>query len=158
MADQTFDVVLLGVGSGNALLATRLLDAVLGVLDVEANRYGGECPHWACIPSKAALRAATALAEGRRIHELAGDAEVRPDWSVTARRIDEVTHHRDDSEAVAAFEKRGGVLVRGRGAIVGRGRVAIDGTTYVAERAVVLNPGTHPTIPALPGRCRERAG
>ena len=151
MADQTFDVVLLGVGSGNALLATRLLDAGLGVLAVEANRYGGECPHWACIPSKAALRAADALAEGRRIDELAGRAEVRPDWSVTARRIDEVTHHRDDSEAVAAFEKRGGVIVRGRGTIVGRGRVAVDGTTYVAERAVVLNTGTRPTIPALPG-------
>ena len=41
---------------------------------------GGECPYWACIPSKMMIRAGNLLAETRRVDGMAGHATVVPDW------------------------------------------------------------------------------
>ena len=40
-----------------------------------ARLVGGECPYWGCVPSKMMIRAANLLAEARRIHGMAGDAD-----------------------------------------------------------------------------------
>jgi pyruvate/2-oxoglutarate dehydrogenase complex dihydrolipoamide dehydrogenase (E3) component len=113
---------------------------------------GGECPYFACVPTKMMVRAGNALAEARRVEGLAGRATVTPDWGPVARRIrDEATDTWDDTVAVDRLTGKGVQFVRGTGRLVGPGAVAVGERTFDAARAIVIAVGTEPTIPPVPG-------
>src|SRR5258708_24701235 len=98
------------------------------------------------------IRAANLLAEARRIPGMAGQSEVRPDWTPVARRIrEEATDDWDDRVAVERFEGKGGRFVRGRGRLTRPGVVEVDGRSFEATKAIMLATGTSPAIPPVPG-------
>ncbi|HEY2331350.1 MAG TPA: NAD(P)/FAD-dependent oxidoreductase [Acidimicrobiales bacterium] len=146
------DVVVIGMGPGGEEVAGRLAEAGLDVVGVDRGLVGGECPYWACIPSKMMIRAADLLAEARRVPGMAGRADVEPDWAPVARRIrDEATDGWDDRAAVERFEGRGGRFVRATGRVVGPGRVTVGETELEVGRAIVVATGSSPSIPPVPG-------
>lgn len=149
---EEVDVVVLGLGTGGEDLALQLLDAGLEVAGVEPQLVGGECPYWACIPSKMAIRAGNLLAEAHRIDGVAGRAQVVPDWSHVAGRIrQQATGGWDDSAAVARFEARGGRFVRGWGRLSGHRKVTVGDQALTARRGVVVATGSQPAVPPVPG-------
>ena len=119
------------------------------VVGVDEALVGGECPFWGCTPSKLMVRPADLLAEVHRADRLAGDATVRPDWSLVAARIREANHDWTDHHHVEPLEHAG---VTGSCAATagspgpGVVRVERDGATTVlrAARGVLLNTGTAP--------------
>jgi dihydrolipoamide dehydrogenase len=56
--ETVFDVVILGGGSGGYACAFRAAELGLSVALVEADKVGGTCLHYGCIPTKALLHAA----------------------------------------------------------------------------------------------------
>ncbi|GAA4883101.1 NAD(P)/FAD-dependent oxidoreductase [Saccharopolyspora cebuensis] len=154
--DAEVDVVVLGLGPGGEDVAGRLATAGLDVVGVESRLVGGECPYYACVPTKMMVRATDALAEARRVPDLGGSTEVTPDWSPVHRRIrDEATTDWDDTAAAERLTGNGARLVRGVGRITAPGEVAVrtaDGEQVLrARRGIVLNPGTEPTAPPVDG-------
>jgi len=149
---DTVDVVVMGMGPGGEQVASELATAGLEVVGIEAELLGGECPYWGCIPSKMMIRAANALAEGRRVAGLAGGAEVRPDWAPVARRIrEEATDTWDDQVAVDRFVATGGRFVRGRARLDGPDRVVVGDQVVEATRGVVVATGARFWLPPVPG-------
>lgn len=55
---DTFDIVVLGGGSGGYACALRATELGLSVALVEQGKLGGTCLHQGCIPTKALLHAA----------------------------------------------------------------------------------------------------
>jgi len=152
MMPEEVDVVVLGLGTSGEDLALQLLEAGLDVAGIEPQLVGGECPYWACIPSKMAIRAASLLAEARRVDGVAGQAQVTPDWSQVARRIrEEATGGWDDTAAVARFESKGGRFVRGWGRLTGPRTVSAGDHSFTARLGVVISTGSKPAIPPIPG-------
>jgi pyruvate/2-oxoglutarate dehydrogenase complex dihydrolipoamide dehydrogenase (E3) component len=150
--EHEVDVVVIGMGPGGEHAAGQLAEAGLLVAGVEDSLVGGECPYWGCVPSKMMIRAADLLAEGRRIPGLAGTSTVRPDWAPVASRIrDEATDHWDDKVAADRFTGQGGLLVRGTGRIIAPGQVAVGDQVLRARRGIVINTGTAPAVPPIPG-------
>ncbi len=149
---ESVDVVVIGMGPGGESVATRLATAGLNVVAVEDRLVGGECPYYACVPTKMMVRAADSLAEAERVNQLAGAASTNPDFRPVASRIrDEAVTNWDDSIAADRYTKTGGQLVRGTAKLTGRNTVEAGGTEYTASTAIVLNPGTRPAIPGIPG-------
>jgi pyruvate/2-oxoglutarate dehydrogenase complex dihydrolipoamide dehydrogenase (E3) component len=149
----TADVVVLGMGPGGEEVASILATAGLDVVGVEKELLGGECPYWACVPTKMMVRATDLLAEGRRINGMAGRATVEPSWDPVSRRIrDEATDNWDDTVSVERFESTGGRFVRGAGRLDGPKRVVVEGVeTIDVERAVVVATGTVPKLAPIDG-------
>ena len=58
MADTTFDLVILGSGSGGYAAALRAAQLGMSVALIERDKLGGTCLHRGCIPTKALLHSA----------------------------------------------------------------------------------------------------
>ncbi|MFL5926673.1 MAG: dihydrolipoyl dehydrogenase family protein [Gaiellaceae bacterium] len=157
MTADEFDVVVIGAGPAGEVCSGRLGEAGLSVAVVEGDLVGGECSFYACMPSKALLRPAEAVAEARRIpgarEAVTGDLDVE---AVLSRR-DEVIHDLDDSSQLPWLEQRGVVVLRGHARLAGERRVQLDGGVISARRAVVLATGSEPALPPIPGLERAHA-
>ncbi|MBT1664602.1 dihydrolipoyl dehydrogenase [Curtobacterium flaccumfaciens] len=71
MTEQTYDVVVLGGGSGGYAAALRAAELGMSVALIEGDKLGGTCLHRGCIPTKALLHAAE-IADGARDAEKYG--------------------------------------------------------------------------------------
>ena len=140
---DSFDVLVLGAGSGGEVVARQLAGAGRRVAVIEASRVGGECPYVACMPSKALLRNA-------RLHRLRAPREHESQWKDAVDHRDDVSEHRDDSDTAASLTNDGVTLIRGFGRIDGPGAITVDGARY-GWNDLVIATGSSPVVPELEG-------
>ena len=161
---QQVDLVVIGLGPGGEALATAAAKAGLKVVAVDKHLVGGECPYYGCIPTKMMVRAADLVAEAGRADELSGDVTMASSWTPVAERVaGQATDHWDDRVAVERLEAAGATVRHGVARLDGPGRVVVrapDGQERRTSpsRGVVLNPGTRPSWPSVPGSRARRSG
>lgn len=150
------DVIVLGGGAAGENVADRTTAGGLDTVIVESALLGGECSYWACMPSKALIRAGTARRAALRVdgarQAVTGDLDVE---AVLARR-DRIVHDWDDT-AQADWARSAGIgLLRGHARLTGARRVEVTGTdgsssALEARHAVVVATGSDPRLPDIPG-------
>ena len=110
MAEQSFDVIMIGGGPGGYVAAIRAAQLGLRAAVVEREHLGGICLNWGCIPTKALLRASELR---HLLSELADfgieTSEVRLDMARMVRRSREVADKL--SKGVAYLLKKNKVTV-----------------------------------------------
>jgi pyruvate/2-oxoglutarate dehydrogenase complex dihydrolipoamide dehydrogenase (E3) component len=152
MSEQReFDAIVVGAGPAGEVCAGRLAQADLSVALVERELIGGECSYYACMPSKALLRPAQALAEARRVPGAAEATTGTLDVQAVLARRDEIVHDLDDGAQLPWLRDRGIALFRGHGSLEGERRVRVADQLLSARRAVVLAPGSAAAMPPIPG-------
>ena len=148
MSEETYDVVVIGAGPGGEAAAGRLSGSGLSVAIVEEHLVGGECSFYGCMPSKALLRPAQAVAEAGRVPgAVAGPLDV----AAVLERRDRIVNHLKDAHQVPWLESRGIALRRGRGRIAAPNRVQVGDTTLVARRGVIIATGSLAALPPIDG-------
>ena len=151
MPSNSYDLVILGGGTGGYSAALRGAGLGLSVALVEKDKVGGTCLHRGCIPTKALLHAAE-LADGvREATERWGMKTVIEsiDYSATVtNREDIVTRNFKGLESHLKKEKV--QILKGAGKVTGPREVEVEGVGSVtADKALVLASGSTPK--SLPG-------
>jgi len=150
----SWDVVVIGAGPpGENAAQYAIAGSDRTAVLVEAERVGGECSFWACMPSKALLRPAEVLAAARALPGVPV-GEYLDVEAVLARR-DAFVHGLDDSSQVSWAAGAGIDVVRGRGQLAGERTVQVwaggSVRTLHARHAVVIATGSTAALPAIPG-------
>ena len=144
------DIVVLGGGPGGYATALRAIARGLKVTVVEAEKVGGTCLHWGCIPSKAMLHV------GAVMDEVRDASRFGLDLSVNSISVEGIGQFRDKvmgqlySGLASLMKSRGIEVVNGYGTVADDGRtVLVDGQRYTAGKALVLATGSK--VRSLPG-------
>lgn len=146
----SFDVLVLGSGTGGYSAALRAAQLGLSVGLVERDKVGGTCLHRGCIPSKALLQSAEIADHVRDAGEFGVNA------SFDGLEVAKVHEHKDG--VVGAMHKglqhalkgRGVETIEGHGRLVDSGTLEVDGEEFTAD-AIVLATGSVPReIPPAP--------
>lgn len=154
MADQHFNVVFIGGGSGGYVGAIRAAQLGMQVAVIERDKLGGTCLHRGCIPSKAYLESAHIF---QQMHEL-GVFGLKADnigydfGQIQAYREKVVTANWKGVQFLMSKNKI--TVLEGTGTIVGRGQVQVTGSdgankTVTTDNLVVAT-GTAPRTLGIP--------
>lgn len=139
-----FDLVVIGAGTAGEAATHYARSKGASVAVIDRDLFGGSCPFWACMPSKALLHAAS-------VHHAGGSYPWRKASDFRDYMISrEGTDRPDDSGHVKALEEAGATVIRGSAALAGPGRVRVDKRELEAG-AVVLAVGSVSRVPDLPG-------
>lgn len=146
---SSFDVLVLGGGSGGYAAALRASQLGLTVGLVEESKVGGTCLHNGCIPTKALLHAA----------EVADEAKHGPSIGVNT------TFGGVDMAGVNAYKRgvidrlykglsglvksRGVTLIEGHGTLVGPDAIEVRGVRYTGRNIVLASGSYARSLPGL---------
>ena len=146
---DTYDVIILGAGSGGYACAFRAAELGLSVALVEKDKVGGTCLHRGCIPTKALLHAAE-VADSAREGEQFGVKS-----SLSGIDMSGVNSYKDNVVARLYKGLQGLVkankvtLIEGAGKLVGQDTVEVDGQRYQGRNIVLASGSYSKTLPGL---------
>ncbi|BAC90812.1 FAD-dependent oxidoreductase [Gloeobacter violaceus] len=143
------DVIVIGSGQGGVPLAVDQARSGRRVVLFERGALGGSCINYGCTPSKALLAAAHAAGRARLAAPLGIHAEVTVDFARVMERVRGIrASFRQGIEQRLA--DAGVQIVHAEASFAGSSTV-VGGGVEVQAPLVVINTGTGPTIPELPG-------
>lgn len=133
-SSNSFDVVVLGAGTGGYSAAFRAAQLGLKVALIDEDKIGGTCLHRGCIPTKALLESAAFVERVRHAKDfgIRLDGEPLVDYGQMARRRDQVVT-RMWKGLQSLVTKNKVAWIAGRGHLEGAGRIRVakhgeDGT------------------------------
>lgn len=147
---RSFDLLVVGAGSGGLAAAQRAAEYGANVAIVERGRLGGTCVNVGCVPKKIMWHAAE-LAHG--IEDASGygfrTAPPEHDWhSLKAARDAYV--ERLNGIYARNLERRRVTLLHGTASLRDRNSVEVNGETYRAAK-IIIATGGRPWVPDVPG-------
>lgn len=149
MAGDTYDVVVLGSGTGGYAAALRAAELGKRVALVEKEeRLGGTCLLRGCIPSKALLESASVMDHVNRASQWGIEASGEVDWAKvleTERKIVD----KKISGLTGLIKARKIDVINGTGKLVAGPAVEVDGRTLEATDVVLATGSTPRLLPGL---------
>ncbi|WP_245644493.1 dihydrolipoyl dehydrogenase [Nocardioides jensenii] len=148
-AGNTFDVVILGAGSGGYACALRAAQLGLTVALVEKGNLGGTCLHVGCIPTKALLHAAEVAESAREAGQFGVQATFEGIDMAGVNAYKDGVVSRLFKGLTGLIKSRGITVVEGEGRLTSPTTVEVAGTTYTGTSVVLASGSYSRSLPGL---------
>jgi pyruvate/2-oxoglutarate dehydrogenase complex dihydrolipoamide dehydrogenase (E3) component len=155
---KNFDRNLIVIGAGAAGLVTAYIGAVVKakVTLIEAQKMGGDCLNYGCVPSKALIKSAR-LAHQMNHGDNYGLKAVAPEFSFNnvMARVHEVIRTVAPHDSVERYTELGVEVLKGYAKIQDPWSVEVKldngDIKHLTTRNIVIATGARPVVPSLPG-------
>ena len=150
---DSFDTNLVVIGAGSAGLVAAYVAAAAKakVTLVEKDRMGGDCLNTGCVPSKALLSSARAMAGVRRGRDFGLISPVaRVDFGKVMERVQRIIGQIEPHDSIERYTGLGVDCRQGEARIRTPYSVEINGET-VTTRSIIIASGGKPAVPPIPG-------
>lgn len=153
---KVFDTIIVGSGQGGNPLALALAKAGQQVALVEREYVGGSCINFGCTPTKTMIASARVAhlvgrAKGYGVNATFGAVDLQ---AVLKRKQEMVESFRGGSEK-RLLSTKGISLIKGSARFVGKKQLEVElstgGKKLIKAETVVIDTGTSPAIPSIPG-------
>jgi dihydrolipoamide dehydrogenase len=142
MADQSFDIIVIGSGPGGYVTAIRASQLGFKTATIERDYLGGICLNWGCIPTKALLRSAEVFHNLQNAKDFGLTVEhVGFDAKAVVERSRNVAS-RLNSGVTFLMKKNKIAVIWGEASLEAPGRVAVKASKSEAPKGA-LGPGTY---------------
>ncbi|MDN3497236.1 FAD-dependent oxidoreductase [Planococcus sp. APC 4015] len=150
-AGGEWDLVVIGAGSAGLVAARTAATLGARTLLIEAHRWGGECLHTGCVPSKALIAAGHAAHAARRADRLGVRvAGVEVDFTAVMAHVHAAIATIAPVDSPETLASRGVHVVHGRARFTAPREIEVDGTR-IGFRDAVIATGSRPVIADIPG-------
>ncbi|WP_273509256.1 dihydrolipoyl dehydrogenase [Planktotalea frisia] len=155
MAQDSYDMIVIGAGPGGYVAAIRGAQLGLSVAIIEREHMGGICLNWGCIPTKAMLRSAEVFHLMHRAKEFGLSATgIDYDLEAVVKRSRKVAGQL--SSGISHLMKKNKItVVMGQARLAGKGSVAVKGDKgeqTLSSKHIILATGARAReLPGLEG-------
>lgn len=150
------NLIVIGAGAGGLVAAYIAAAVKAKVTLIEANKMGGDCLNYGCVPSKALIKSAK-LAHQMRHGEHYGleDSEPRFSFRKVMARVHNIIRTIEPHDSIDRYTGLGVEVIQGYATLIDPWTVEIalneGGTQQLTSRSIVLATGARPFVPPLPG-------
>ncbi len=147
-----YNLVIIGGGTAGLVAAAGAAGLGAKVALVERHLLGGDCLNTGCVPSKALISAARALAQVRRASEfgVTGVQQARLDFGAVMERMRGLRADISPHDSAARFRELGVDVFIGSATFSGSDTVEVAGKNLRFAKAVIAT-GARPSAPSIPG-------
>ncbi|WP_229073852.1 dihydrolipoyl dehydrogenase [Actinoplanes sp. DH11] len=146
----TFDIVILGAGSGGYAAALRAAELDLSVALIDKAELGGTCLHRGCIPTKALLHAAEIADQTRESEQFGVKADlVGIDMAGVNAYKDGVVGRLYKGLTGLLTHNKNITVVSGEGKLVSQDTVEVNGQRYTGRNVILATGSYSRSLPGL---------
>src|SRR5947209_17664911 len=135
-AEQSqFDLIVIGSGSAGSTTARLARERGRSVAIIEKDQLGGDCPNYACVPTKALLRSAKVYSLVKRADEFGlrpGDVDF--DWAKVLARKERTVAQTGVASAEERYRQEGIALFRGLASFEDEHNVRVNGRVLRGDK------------------------
>jgi dihydrolipoamide dehydrogenase len=148
LADNSFDIVVIGAGPGGYVAAIKAAQLGYKTACVEETFLGGVCLNIGCIPTKALLESAAMIQHLAHAKDFGVNVgEIKTDMAQAVKRSRQVSDRLTKGVA-GLFKKNKVTHIPGRGRLAGKGQVEVTakdgGKQTVSAKHVIIATGSKP--------------
>ena len=148
-SSTSYDIVVLGGGSGGYATALRAATLGMNVALVEKDKVGGTCLHRGCIPTKAILHAAEVADAARDGEQFGVKSTVEGVDMGGVNKYKDGVVDRLFKGLVGQLKNRGITVIEGEGRLTSPTTVEVNGTTYTGKNVVLASGSYSKSLPGL---------
>lgn len=145
----TFDILILGGGSGGYATALRASQLGLSVGLVEEDKIGGTCLHIGCVPTKALLHAAEVADTAREGSTIGVNTSLGSIDMPTINAYKQGVVDRLYKGLQGLASSRGVTMIPGHGTLVGPESIEVGGVRYHGRNIVLASGSYAKSLPGL---------
>src|SRR5438132_237396 len=149
-----FDLIVIGSGSAGSTAARLARERGRSVAIIEKDQLGGDCPNYACVPTKALLRSAKVYSLLKR----ANGFGLRPghvdfDWAAVLARKERTVAQTGVASAEQRYRQEGIALFRGLASFEDGHHLRANGRVIRGDKFMIAT-GSRAEVPAIAGVAR----
>lgn len=147
-----YNLVVIGGGTAGLVAAAGAAGLGARVALIERHLLGGDCLNSGCVPSKALIRSARAVAAVRKAGEFGVrvEGDIGVDFGAVMERMRRLRADLGSHDSAERFRELGVDVFFGSARFEGVDRVAVEGTTLRFAKAVIAT-GARAAAPGIPG-------
>lgn len=146
-----YDLIVIGSGAGGNVGAQVAVSLGKKVAVVEKGIVGGECPNFACVPTKALLHAASVYREVKKAEKYGVNVQrISLNWKGAARWRNQVVARTGTSHGESVFQENNIQLLKGTAYFTSAHEIALGSKRFTADKFLIAT-GSSTFIPPIPG-------